>query len=146
MTDTDAWLAEADDILDNWEGSPDAASWSADGSHETDTTGHYYATDRLAGLAGISIHQAAANIVGFQQAFRSAMRFEQEQRRREVLTVRVHIDVGGFLDGMRRLAAAFRGEPVPPARRTTFDGTAREYRAARRRYARDVRAHRKASR
>lgn len=32
--DVDAFLAECDDVIADWEGSPDAASWSADGSHE----------------------------------------------------------------------------------------------------------------
>lgn len=46
---------------------------------------------------------------------------------------------------LRRLFA-FLDQPVPPMPRDLFDGTAREYRTARRTYARQVRTHRKASR
>lgn len=42
MRDVDAFLAEADDAIDDWESSPDAASWNADGSHEYDSDGDYY--------------------------------------------------------------------------------------------------------
>lgn len=45
--DVDAFLAEADDVIADWEGSADAASWSADGSHEHDTGGEYYGADRF---------------------------------------------------------------------------------------------------
>ncbi|QIM20556.1 hypothetical protein G7075_04385 [Phycicoccus sp. HDW14] len=41
LDDIDATL---DDYVD-WEGSVDAASWSADGSHEVDTGGEYYGRD-----------------------------------------------------------------------------------------------------
>ncbi|NHN55786.1 hypothetical protein G9U51_08350 [Calidifontibacter sp. DB0510] len=43
--DVDAFLAECDDVIDDWNGSADSASWSADGSHEVDTDGNYYAED-----------------------------------------------------------------------------------------------------
>jgi len=45
--DLDAFLAECDDVIDDWEGSYDAASWSADGSHEHDTGGEYYGNDHF---------------------------------------------------------------------------------------------------
>jgi hypothetical protein len=47
VTDLDAFLAECDDVIADWEGSDDSASWAADGSHEHDTGGHYYGSDRF---------------------------------------------------------------------------------------------------
>ena len=43
----DAFFAEADDILENWNGGADSASWAADGSHQVDGDigGDYYAQD-----------------------------------------------------------------------------------------------------
>jgi hypothetical protein len=43
--DVDAFLAEADDVIADWEGSADSATWAADGSHQRDTGGHYYGDD-----------------------------------------------------------------------------------------------------
>lgn len=44
--DVDAFLAQADDVIDNWAGSMDSASWSADGGHEpAEIGGHYYGED-----------------------------------------------------------------------------------------------------
>lgn len=43
----DAFLAEADDVIEDWEGSTDSASWSGDGSHEVDEiAGGYYLDDQ----------------------------------------------------------------------------------------------------
>lgn len=39
--------------------------------------------------------------------------------------------------------ASFRGEPIPPRDKTHFRGTSRKYRAARRQYGREMRAHKK---
>lgn len=47
MSDLDAFLAECDDVIADWEGSADSATWAADGSHEHDTLGNYYAEDGL---------------------------------------------------------------------------------------------------
>lgn len=47
MSDLDAFLAECDDVISDWEGSTDSASWAADGSHERDTGGEYYGIDRV---------------------------------------------------------------------------------------------------
>lgn len=42
VRDVGDFLADADDVIDDWESAADAASWSADGSHEYDTDGDYY--------------------------------------------------------------------------------------------------------
>lgn len=34
MTDLDDFLATCDDVIDDWHGSFDSATWTADGSHE----------------------------------------------------------------------------------------------------------------
>lgn len=44
--DVDDFLAEADDVIDDWEGSHDSATWTADGSHEHNTDGRYYGEDQ----------------------------------------------------------------------------------------------------
>lgn len=44
--DVDEFLAKCDDVIDDWEGSPDSASWSADGSQQYDTVGDSYYLDR----------------------------------------------------------------------------------------------------
>lgn len=137
MGDTDAWLAEADDILANWDGSADAATWSANGTHEHDTTGDYYALDgRSGGFGGLTAAAAGAAI---GQALRAAMRFEATERAAEAVVVRIAVDASAFLRGIHLLMST----PLP---RTQFTGTSRQYRTAKRRHARALRAHRKATR
>ena len=42
----DAFFAEADDIIENWQPGFDSATWAADGSHQPDEIGgDYYAED-----------------------------------------------------------------------------------------------------
>lgn len=44
--DVDAFLAQCDDVIEDWEGSVDAAGWAADGSHEpAEIAGDYYLQD-----------------------------------------------------------------------------------------------------
>lgn len=45
--EVDAFLAEADDVINDWEGSADSAAWSGDGSHETEISGDYYGNDQI---------------------------------------------------------------------------------------------------
>lgn len=59
----------------------------------------------------------------------------------------VDVNVTPYLDEVvkiremvARISAWFAAMPKPPAPRTSFDGTAREYRAARRRYSREMRS------
>lgn len=47
-SDVDAWLDECDDVLTDWAGSVDSATWAADGSHETDISGWSYYEDARA--------------------------------------------------------------------------------------------------
>lgn len=43
----EAFFAEADDILDNWQPEPDASTWAADGSHQPERIGgEYYRQDQ----------------------------------------------------------------------------------------------------
>lgn len=46
--DLDAFLAECDDVITDWEGNGDSATWRADGSHQPDRIdGDYYIHDRV---------------------------------------------------------------------------------------------------
>ena len=45
MRSVDDFLAECDDVIEDWQGSVDSATWAADGSHEHDTLGEYYGLD-----------------------------------------------------------------------------------------------------
>ena len=56
MSDLDAFLAECDDVIADWEGSDDSATWAADGSHEHDT-GDYYA-----GIEGYGLDWSALDV------------------------------------------------------------------------------------
>jgi len=56
------------------------------------------------------------------------------------------IGMDRFKYSVNRMAASWQGKPVPPMPKKYFYGTAREYRAARRKYHRDLNAQRKANR
>ncbi len=51
--DVEDFLAELDDVVDDWEGSADSATWAADGSHEpTELDGEYYGYDSPGSASG----------------------------------------------------------------------------------------------
>lgn len=56
------------------------------------------------------------------------------------------IGMDRFRYSVNRSVAMWTGQPVPPMPKKYFYGTAREYRAARRKYRRDLDAQRKANR
>lgn len=95
LDDIDAAL---DDYVE-WHGSDDAASWSADGSHEVDTGGEYYGADiARRPRASVSMFIAASGeqlanadawarlnaIVGSWANFHALQRRAAEERRRRV--------------------------------------------------------------
>lgn len=97
--DVDAFLAECDDVLDDWEGSTDSASWAADGSHEYDTGGEAYYYDgawppRITStyaataeqipdgyLADAMVRAARSWAASVEAAFREAVNFDAEEVR-----------------------------------------------------------------
>lgn len=62
--DVDEFLDQCDDVISDWEGSVDAAGWSADGSHEVDEIGgDYYGQDRQQrGVVYVSLGMAMAGM------------------------------------------------------------------------------------
>jgi hypothetical protein len=68
--EVDAFLAEADDVIDDWEGSIDAASWSGDGSHETEISGESYYDDARCNCWGCQLltsSRMSAQLVEWQR-------------------------------------------------------------------------------
>lgn len=130
-SDVDQWLDECDDVLDGWAGSVDSADWAADGSHEREDV-----------PLGIDPSEWAA----------AAQRVAEGACRAAKVMVAVSIVIRPALRrfGMKMthsqatLRAAAIGAPLPVPPRPISRMTARQYRAARRRYARESRAWSKA--
>lgn len=73
-SDVDAWLDECDDVLTDWAGSTDSATWAADGSHETDTSGWSYYDDAGLHWARLDVTDLYAEFARVAVAF--ALTFE----------------------------------------------------------------------
>lgn len=70
-TDLDKFFAEADDIIEHWNGGIDAGTWAADGSHQpAEIEGDYYASDYPAGVPDDEIDDEAADYMAMREAER----------------------------------------------------------------------------
>lgn len=155
MTSVDEFLAAADDVIADWEGSWDAASWSADGSHQ-EPEPLPPARMYLAPWNPAPRTSSAWTEIGWADAGSILFADETTNMGEAWRDVRVSIQavVQGATVVLRAVADFTRvlatlgllPDEGPPPPKTRSGMTAREYRAARRAYRRRLDAARKARR
>lgn len=135
--DVDEFLAEADDVIDEWHGSVDAAQWAADGSHENDDRIEMAPPFSRVVVIEIDPVDLRRNFSLWDRQMRHVS--DAVQAVGEVL----RRTASALLHSLAVSKAKQQGMPLPVPPRHISHMTARQYRADRRRYARQMRSVRR---